>query len=388
MTGRRIRPSELVFRAATPSRWKDVERLFGERGACGGCWCMVWRLKNKDWIAGKGSANKRALRQLVASGRKPGILAYHEEVPVAWCAVAPREEYGFLERSRVLARVDDKPVWSVSCLFVARPYRRRGVSVPLLRAATEMARKRGATIVEGYPVEPGVQKSPDPFLWLGVPGSFRKAGFREVARRSPKRPIMRRIFAASLAALLTLATAAPTSAEQAEVRFKGQRLFEPDSGLTVLPDETKDHLFLSSTSHNYWLVLPYSESWVLESGKKLPLEGTDGRYSVHVRREPKKQAGAEAFLRSRLAEIAESRARPAHDATMLEAHDRPILRVQTKSTNPDRPWTWSFITVAPRGRHWYLLELTLDGDEELERETEMRILDICGAGFGADFDLD
>ena len=154
---------------------------------------MAWRLRNKDWIAGKGAKNKRALEKLISSGEKPGILAYHDGEPIAWCAIAPRKNYVYLERSRVLKPVDDRPVWSVSCLFVTKPYRRRGVSAHLLRAAVEMVAKRGARIVEGYPTEPTMQKTPDPFLWLGLPASFRKAGFQEVARRSPSRPIMRRV---------------------------------------------------------------------------------------------------------------------------------------------------------------------------------------------------
>jgi GNAT superfamily N-acetyltransferase len=184
-------PSELTFKNATPSRWADIERLFGERGACGGCWCMAWRLRNKDWVAGKGSANKRAFKRIVTSGSKPGVLAYAGREPVAWCAVAPRGEYGSLERSRVLAPVDDQPVWSISCLFVLRPYRRRGVSVPLLRAAVKLATRQGARIVEGYPTQPHADKAPDAFIWTGVPSAFRNAGFKEVARRSKTRPIMR-----------------------------------------------------------------------------------------------------------------------------------------------------------------------------------------------------
>jgi len=83
-------------------------------------------------------------------------------------------------------------VWSVSCLFVARPYRRRGVSVLLLKAAASRVRRRGGRIVEGYPVEPRQDKVPDPFVWTGLASAFRRAGFREVARRSKSRPIMRR----------------------------------------------------------------------------------------------------------------------------------------------------------------------------------------------------
>ena len=184
--------SELKFRPATPARWSDIEQLFGERGACGGCWCMAWRLRNKDWVAGKGAGNKRAFKKIVQSGETPGVLGYLGREPVAWCAVAPREDYGFLERSRVLKPIDDQPVWSISCLFVARPYRRQGISVRLLRAAVDLAARRGARIVEGYPTQPTMEKTPDPFIWTGTPSVFRKAGFKEVLRRSKTRPIMRR----------------------------------------------------------------------------------------------------------------------------------------------------------------------------------------------------
>jgi GNAT superfamily N-acetyltransferase len=183
--------SALKFRAATPARWKDIETLFGERGACGGCWCMAWRLPTAAWRAGKGAGNKRALKKIVLSGKAPGVIAYLGRQPVAWCAVAPRETYGMLARSRVLKPVDDHPVWSVSCLFVLKSYRRRGVSVELLKAAVEFARRKGARIVEGYPIQPTMPKTPDPFVWTGVPSAFRKAGFTEVLRRSKSRPIMR-----------------------------------------------------------------------------------------------------------------------------------------------------------------------------------------------------
>lgn len=122
----------------------------------------------------------------------PGILAFEGETPVGWCSVAPREAFPPLDRSRVLARVDERNVWSIVCLFVRRGYRRRGVSRGLIEAACEFARARGATIVEGYPVEPRTGTMPDAFAFMGLPQAFRRCGFAEVARRSPTRPIMRR----------------------------------------------------------------------------------------------------------------------------------------------------------------------------------------------------
>jgi GNAT superfamily N-acetyltransferase len=184
--------SRIKFLPLTADRWTDLQALFGDRGACGGCWCMAWRLRNKDWTAGKGDRNKRSFRRIVKAGKEPGLLAYLGNAPIAWCAVAPREEYLSLMYSRVLKPIDDKPVWSISCLFVQKEYRRRGVSARILRAAVEFAGKRGARIVEGYPVQPTMETTPDPFIWTGIPSAFRRAGFREVARRSRTRPIMRR----------------------------------------------------------------------------------------------------------------------------------------------------------------------------------------------------
>ena len=181
----------LFFHPLTPDRWNDFEELFGERGACGGCWCMVWRRSRKEFEANKGAGNKAAMKALVKKNVVPGILAYSDEEPIGWCAVAPRESYQTLERSRVLKAVDDVPVWSISCLFIAKPFRGQGVSVELLKAAVRFARDQGATVVEGYPVEPRKEKMPDVFAWTGVPSAFVQAGFTEHRRGSPTRPIMR-----------------------------------------------------------------------------------------------------------------------------------------------------------------------------------------------------
>jgi len=181
----------LTFHLLEPPRWSDFEKLFGERGACGGCWCMLWRLPRSQFESQKGEKNRRAMKALVEAGETPGLIACAEGRPVGWCAVAPRESYPALQRSRVLKPVDDQPVWSIACLFVERSQRRRGISVELLRAAARHARSRGAKIVEGYPVEPREKRAPDVFVWTGLASAFRRAGFREVARRSPSRPIMR-----------------------------------------------------------------------------------------------------------------------------------------------------------------------------------------------------
>jgi GNAT superfamily N-acetyltransferase len=176
----------------TRDRWADFAELFGDRGACGGCWCMFWRLPRKEFNARKGEGNRSAMKALVESGVIPGLLGYLDGRPVGWCSLAPREQFPALARSRVLQPVDDQPCWSVSCLFVRRSHRNRGVATLLLGAAVEYVKGKGVRFLEGYPVEPRTGKPvPAAFAWTGIPKAFTANGFSEAARRSPTRPIMR-----------------------------------------------------------------------------------------------------------------------------------------------------------------------------------------------------
>jgi GNAT superfamily N-acetyltransferase len=192
---RQTREASWKFQPLTRKRWPDFEELFGPHGATGGCWCMWWRLTNKEFDAQKGERNRRAMKAIVDSDRVPGILAYHEGHAVGWCSVAPREEFPRLERSRLLKPVDDQRVWSVVCFFVAKEYRRRGVAKRLLKAAVEYVRGHGGSILEGYAVEPKEGKMPDLFAYHGPASLYKDVGFKEVTRRSEIRPIMRFLIA-------------------------------------------------------------------------------------------------------------------------------------------------------------------------------------------------
>ncbi len=183
--------ADFTFHEATPERWADIETLFGARGACGGCWCMAWRLGAAEFQKRKGEGNRAALRALVAHGKEPGVLAYGGAGVVGWCAVAPREELKRLEASKILARVDARPVWSISCLFVHKGYRRAGLSTGLIRAAVGLAARRGATVVEAYPHDLHGRTLPPAFVWTGLLSAYLRAGFHEVARRSETRPVVR-----------------------------------------------------------------------------------------------------------------------------------------------------------------------------------------------------
>ena len=179
-----------TFLPLTVATWNDLVELFGHKGACGGCWCMYWRLKAADYNNQKGEGNKKSMKELLKKS-SPGVIAYVKNNAVGWCAVAPRDEYIRLETSRILKPVDDKKVWSVSCFFITKEFRRKGLSVTLLKAAIDFAISKGATIVEGYPTEPTTGRMADAFAWTGITATFQKAGFKEVERRSKGRPIMR-----------------------------------------------------------------------------------------------------------------------------------------------------------------------------------------------------
>ena len=139
----------------------------------------------------RAAANRAELKALVDSGRKPGLIAYNGDVPVGWIAVGPRESFAKLQRSPVMKPVDDKPVWSIVCYVVPSEHRRRGVANALLRGAIDYARTRGVRLLEAYPVDRRGKLSDDT-LWFGTKSMYDRAGFKEVARRKPARPIVRR----------------------------------------------------------------------------------------------------------------------------------------------------------------------------------------------------
>lgn len=139
----------------------------------------------------RAAARKRALRELVENGRIPGLIGYRGGMPVGWVSLAPRHEYAKLQRSPVMKPVDDKPVWSVVCFFVHPRHRGAGISEALLEAATRYARSRGAELLEAYPVDKP-QRSAAENMWFGAKQMYDRAGFREMARRKPARPVVRK----------------------------------------------------------------------------------------------------------------------------------------------------------------------------------------------------
>jgi ribosomal protein S18 acetylase RimI-like enzyme len=187
---------KLTVLPATPKRWPDVEAVFGARGCAQarGCWCMAYRRSGTGPSLPAGTSraktNRADLKTLVETGRAPGLIAYRGKVPVGWVSLAPREQFARLARSPLMKPVDDQPVWSIICFVVPPAYRRQGVARALLQGAIAFARMHGATLVEAYPVD---KKEPcrDDTMWFGAKSMYDRAGFEEVARRKPTRPVVR-----------------------------------------------------------------------------------------------------------------------------------------------------------------------------------------------------
>jgi GNAT superfamily N-acetyltransferase len=170
----------LRFYPLTPEKWNDIQTLFENDTVCRACWCMWWRISASEWTKGRGKRNRNLLKASVNSGKTPGIIAYSDGQPIGWCSVSPREEYARLERSRTLRRIDEKPVWSVVCFFVSKPFRGKGISTKLLQAAVDHAESQGATIIEGYPSK-CEKKQQDSLVYTGLVSAFQKVGFKPVA---------------------------------------------------------------------------------------------------------------------------------------------------------------------------------------------------------------
>ena len=183
---------QLTVEPLTRKNWGQFVELFGNKGACGNCWCMYYRLSKTDFVEGKSDdGNKNAMKEIVWHNKPAGILGFYEGLPIAWCAFAPREDFMKLEKSRVHKRIDDKSVWSIPCFFIDKKFRRLGVSVALLKGVISYAGKNGIKIIEAYPTIPTQDKLPDSFAWIGLYKSFERAGFEIVDRTSNNRPMVR-----------------------------------------------------------------------------------------------------------------------------------------------------------------------------------------------------
>ncbi len=183
----------------TSDRWPDLEALFGPKGAYAGCWCMFWRLDKAQYKQAGREGRREGLKALALQGRVPGLLAYVDGQPAGWVSLGPRQDYPFLEASRLLKRVDDLPVWAIVCFFIARPYRKQGLMLALLQGALAYACQQGAVALEGYPTDlqsPRLAGQPLRGCtgYMGIASAYREAGFIQVGQVSETQLVMRYTF--------------------------------------------------------------------------------------------------------------------------------------------------------------------------------------------------
>lgn len=178
---------KLTIQPLTAELWPALEDLFGDRGPVSRCWCMYWRI-GSDYRKRPPKANKAAFRKEVENGPSPGLLAFDGDLAVGWCQLSPRDALPWLDLSWRLRRVDDSPVWSLSCFYIRRGYRKQGVTSALIAAALEAAQRAGASALEAYPLDAALTPSTS---HTGYASTFARAGFKTVVRHVPSRPIMR-----------------------------------------------------------------------------------------------------------------------------------------------------------------------------------------------------
>lgn len=182
-----VSDDEITVQPITPKLADDLDSFSRAHGRFRWCSCMSWRMPSTEFRNSDKEERAARLASLVEADKPVGLLAYSGDIPIGWCSVAPRESYGALVRSRVLAPVDEKPVWSIVCMFVDSGHRRRGVASALLRGAVDYAHSMSAVIIEGYPVEPGKSYS-----HMGTVAMFESAGFVDVTPAGRSRAVMRR----------------------------------------------------------------------------------------------------------------------------------------------------------------------------------------------------
>ena len=181
------RARKLTFRPLTPDLWSAFEDLFSDSAVCKKCWCMYWRIGN-EYRRRSGAANKADFHAVVERGPPPGLLAFDGELAVGWCQLTPRDALPSMDRNWRLRRIDDLPVWSISCFYVRKSHRKAGVTFALIRAALQAAKRANAPALEAYPLDRDLSPSATS---TGVVTTFVRAGFETVGCHFPPRPIMR-----------------------------------------------------------------------------------------------------------------------------------------------------------------------------------------------------
>lgn len=187
--------STITIEPATSDRFDDVQHAFDGGGDGRGCQCQWFTLTNAEWNRTDQPQRRELFQQEIAAGPPPGFVAYVDGEAAGWVRVGPRTLHRRIRRTRAIAAataepLDDESVWTVSCFVVRKEHRNKGLNAALLKEAVDYARKSGARMIEAYPIDGSSGKHPVNDLYHGLLSTFENAGFREVARQKPDRPIV------------------------------------------------------------------------------------------------------------------------------------------------------------------------------------------------------
>ena len=183
--------SEYTVAALSSDTWEAFAR-FAERhnGVFGGCWCTYFQTMpaEKTYSAD----DNRALKQrLVDEGRAHAALVFDGDEAVAWCEYgSPEELPNIYHRKQYDAELDKLPDYRITCIFVDKKYRRKGLSAVALGGALDLISQAGGGAVEGYPHDNHGQKMS--VLYNGTRSLFERAGFSYIRPKGTKNCVMRK----------------------------------------------------------------------------------------------------------------------------------------------------------------------------------------------------
>jgi GNAT superfamily N-acetyltransferase len=175
----------LTFRPVTQATRAEFEAFFSSPGAPKWCWCMVWRRSSAEAKHNDPAGRKSQMMQRIAARTPVGLIAYRKGEAVGWVSVAPRDTYRNLGGPEAK---ECEVIWSIACFYVPRKLRGEGLVRELIAGAVQHAKKRGATIVEAYPVPPDAPS----YRFMGFIPVFKEAGFKDVGMAGVRRHVMRR----------------------------------------------------------------------------------------------------------------------------------------------------------------------------------------------------
>lgn len=184
----------IEIRPAVAGTEAAVGHTFTAGGDAASCQCQWWTVPMREFRATTREDKTRMLHAELAASPPPGLIALVDGTAAGWVRVGPRIRQPRLLRTRTgtasPAPKDAPDVWAISCFSIRRAHRGLGLMRALIDGAVDLARSHGARAVEAYPVDPTVKHMPVNDLYVGVLAPFLDAGFTEVGRTVPHRPVV------------------------------------------------------------------------------------------------------------------------------------------------------------------------------------------------------